>query len=56
MLRNRDRKQNESGRNTCLMEFIERLCACHRASIIYLLLRYNKVLAKTGDDSGSTNK
>lgn len=38
LFRSRDRKQNESGRNTCLVKFIERLCACHRASIIYLLL------------------
>lgn len=36
-LGSRDREQNESGSTTCPVEFIESLCACHSASIIYLL-------------------
>jgi len=37
LLRSRDREQNEFGRTISPVKFIGRFCACHSASIIYLL-------------------
>lgn len=38
LLGRREKEQNESGRTTSPVKFIERLSACHSASIIHLLL------------------
>lgn len=38
LLGGRDKEQNEFGRTRSPVKFMERLCAWHSASIIYLLL------------------